>query len=110
MKRSIFVVALVACTALPALADPIGDVRAGMMKFAGLKSYQMSMASGGHSMTMQVVNPDAMRIDAGGMQMVRIGKTMYVKMPGAGGWMKTENTRGGGGTEMADKVRAMATD
>jgi hypothetical protein len=110
MKRSIVVAALVALTALPALADPTGDVRAGMMKFAGLKSYQMSTTSGGRPIVMQMVNPDAMRIDAGGMQMVRIGKTMYMKMPGASGWMKTENTRGGGGAEMADKVREMATD
>jgi hypothetical protein len=116
MKRSIVVAALVALTAAPvltaapALADATGDVRAAMLRFASLKSYEMTAGSGAHSMTMDVVNPGALRMRGAGMEMVRIGTTMYMKMPGQSKWMTTSETRGGTGTEMADKVRSLATD
>jgi hypothetical protein len=112
MKRSIVVAALVALSAAPALADPMGDVRSAMLKFASLKSYEMTAGSGaGRSMVLDVVNPDAMRMSSGGMEMVRIGTTMYMKMPGQSKWTKMSDTRGAGaGTQMADKVRSMASD
>jgi hypothetical protein len=105
------VAALVALTAAPALADPLGDVRSAMLKFASLKSYEMTAGSGARSMTMDIVNPGAMRMSAGGMEIVRVGTTMYMKMPGQSKWTKTSYSRGGGtGTEMADKVRSLASD
>jgi hypothetical protein len=111
MKRSIVVAALVALTAAPALADANGDVRAAMLKFAGLKSYEMAVGSGARAMTMDIVRPDGMLMSSGGMQMVRIGTTMYMKMPGQSRWTKTSSTRGGSpGTQMADKIRTMATE
>src|ERR1700736_4436204 len=102
MKRSIVVAALVALIAAPALtvapahADAMGDVKAAMLRFASLKSYEMSAGGGGRTMTMDVVNPDSMRMASGGMEIIRIGTTMYMKMPGQTKWTKTSYTRGAG--------------
>jgi hypothetical protein len=97
-------VALATLTAVPANAGPTDDVRAAMLKFTGLRSWEMSFGAGGRSGTMDFVKPNAMRLSTEGMQMVHIGDTTYMMMNGK--WQKfTSRNRSGGGFEMADEIR-----
>lgn len=113
MIRSITASALLALTtlaAVPADASPTDDVRAGMMRFAELSSYRMTFGTGARTGTMDIVKPDNMHMQAQGMEMIRVNKTMYMKMGGTGrqSWMKIPDTKGSGPTDIADRVRDMA--
>lgn len=102
--------ALITLVAVPANANPTDDVRAGMMRFAELSSYRMSFGTGARTGTMDVVKPDNMHMQAQGMEMIRVNKTMYMKMGGTGrqSWMKIPDTKGSGPTQIADRVRELA--
>lgn len=101
--------ALFALAAAPAFASATDDVRAGMMKFANLSSYEMSVASDGGSTaaTMDFVKPDSIHMRASGMEMVRVGKTTYMKMGGQK-WMKIPDTKGAGPVDLSERVRTLA--
>ena len=104
MTRSITASALAVlvslAAALPATASATDDVRAAMMKFAGLNSFRMTMDKGG---TMDFVRPNSMHMSASGMEMYAIGSTMYMRR-GAQGWMKIQN-RGNGPADVGDWTR-----
>jgi hypothetical protein len=95
--------ALATLTGAPASANPTDDVRAAMLKFADLNSWEMSFGSGARQATMDYVKPNSMRMSSRGMQMVHVGNTTYVNMNGK--WQKFTHERAGGGFEMADHIR-----
>ena len=106
MTRSIAAGALLALatlTAAPASANPTDDVRAAMLKFADLSSWEMSFGSGARQATMDFIKPNSMRMSSRGMQMVHVGNTTYVNMNGK--WQRLTHERVRGGFEMADHIR-----
>jgi len=100
--------ALVTLTAVPAFASPTDDVRAAMIKFASLSSYQVSFGSGGRTGTMDFVKPDSMHMRSSGVEMVRVNKITYMKMGPSSSWMKIPDSKGAGPGDIADRVRTMA--
>jgi hypothetical protein len=98
--------ALLMLTAVPVSASPTDDVRNAMLKFVGLNSYEMSFGSGARAGTLDFVRPDSMHMTMGGMEMVHVGSTTYMKMGGK--WQKfTSSRRESGPTEMADRINKM---
>jgi hypothetical protein len=102
-------VTLVALAGVPAYASPTDDVRAVMMRFVALSSYQMSFGTGAKSGTIDVAKPDSMHMHVGSTEMIRIGSTTYVKA-GPRGWMKLAAMPGTSQATIADEVRAMSRD
>ena len=101
--------ALLMLAALPANASPTDDVRAAMLKFAALSSYEMSFGTGARAGTADFVRPDSVRMSMGGMEMVHVGSTTYMKMRGK--WQKfSSSRRESGPIDMAERVRAMARE
>ncbi len=93
---------------MPANAGPTDDVRACMTKFASLNSFRISFEQRGQTGTMDFVRPDSYHMLGGAYEMVHLGNTSYVKMPGRG-WMKTVvNARRTTPVDFLDKVRAEA--
>jgi hypothetical protein len=93
--------------AAPACASPTDDVRAAMLKFAALSSYQLTFGGAGRTGTIDVVKPDAMHFRSQGMEMVRLGSMTYLKA-GPQGWTKMRDTSGSGPMQLAAKARDMA--
>ena len=83
-----FVLISLLLTGVPASAGPTDDVRASAMKFAALNSFRATFLQQGQTGTMDFVRPDSYHIAGGRYEVIRIGNTSYMKMPG-GGWMKT---------------------
>jgi hypothetical protein len=100
-------VALVALSGAPASANPTDDVRAAMLRFAALSSYEMTFGTGARSGTVDFVKPNSMHMTMGPMEMISVGETAYVKQ-GSGGWMKIRNTAPVGPAEMANRIRDYA--
>ncbi|HEY0393171.1 MAG TPA: hypothetical protein VGD01_01625 [Candidatus Elarobacter sp.] len=110
MIRSIAAGALFAfltLVAAPADASATDDVRAAMLKFAALRSYEMTFGSGARTATADFVNPDSMHMSSQGMELIHIGTTTYMKMGGK--WQKLPSSRGETPMGMADRVRKMAS-
>ena len=101
--------ALVTLAATPAFANPTDDVRSALMRYAGLSSYRMTMTAEKGGMTMDIVRPDSVHMSASGMELVKIGSTMYVKAPGGKGWMK-QSVHGAGPAAVADKMKSMLNE
>jgi hypothetical protein len=84
VNRFLAIVALVALTAAPALADPTSDLKNAMIALASAKSYHLSLTTaGGHTAEGDVVNPGRVHLIAGPMDVIVIDKTTYVKIQGA---------------------------
>jgi hypothetical protein len=83
MNRLLAIVALVALSAAPALADPTNDVKNAMIGLANASSYHISATAAGHAMEGDFVKPGKMHLTAGPFEMIVIDKTTYVKMQGA---------------------------
>ncbi|GAC1616132.1 MAG: hypothetical protein NVS4B13_10100 [Candidatus Elarobacter sp.] len=113
MTRSITagaLVAFVALTTVPAQASPTDDVRAAMLRLAGLSSYELSFGMSGQTGVMDFVKPDDFRMKASGMEMVRVNKVTYLRM-GPGKWTKlpeTSGSKGAGPMDISDHIRTMA--
>ncbi|HEY0614161.1 MAG TPA: hypothetical protein VGC96_05955 [Candidatus Elarobacter sp.] len=100
--------ALVTLAAAPASANATDDVRAAMLRFAGLSSYEMTFGSGGRTAVADFVNPNSMHMSSEGMELIHIGTTTYMKMGGK--WQKLPSSRGEVPMGMAERVRKMATE
>jgi hypothetical protein len=100
--------ALFTLSGVPAHASATDDVRAAMLRFAGLSSYEMTFGTGGRHGTLDFVKPNSMHMVSGPFEMIRIGTTTYVKQ-GARGWMKIADTHGAGSDEVANRIRALAS-
>jgi hypothetical protein len=84
VNRLLAIVALLALSASPALADPTNDLKNAMIALATAKSYHLSMTTaGGHTAEGDVVNPGRVHLTAGPMEIIVIDKTTYVKIQGA---------------------------
>jgi hypothetical protein len=99
--------ALLTLAAVPAYANATDDVRAAMLKFAALSSYEMTFNSRGRTSTLDVVNPRSIHMSSEGMEMIDIGTATYMKMGGK--WQKLPSSRGssGMGFSMGDRIRTM---
>ena len=73
--------------ALPAYADATGDVRAAMVKFLSLSSYEMSFGTGSRSGTVDIVKPHSRHVRTATGEIISIGSDSYVRRR-KGGWMK----------------------
>lgn len=94
--------------AWPAYADATSDVLSAMMKFGALSSYEISYGNGGFSGTIDIVKPNAMHMQAAGMEMIRIGAATYTKV--GRDWQKIpEKYAGGDPSKMTDQVRTYAS-
>jgi hypothetical protein len=103
-----FVLIALLLAGMPASAGPTDDVRACMTKFASLNSFRMTFDQRGQTGTMDFVQPNNWHMLGGGYEMVHLGNTSYVKMPGRG-WMKTvTDSRRMTPTNFLDKVRSEA--
>ncbi|HEV3086829.1 MAG TPA: hypothetical protein VGX96_06340 [Candidatus Elarobacter sp.] len=100
-------IALVTLSATPAYADATGDVRAAMLRFAGLSSYEMTFVTGAHGGTMDFVKPNSLHMTSGPFEMIRIGTTTYMKQ-GPRGWMKIHDTPGAVPADFGNKIRDLA--
>jgi hypothetical protein len=85
----------VLCTlaALPAYADATGDVRAAMMRFRTLSSYEMSFGTGSRSGTVDIVKPNRRHVRMATGEIISIGSDFYMKRGGSG-WMKLPASAG----------------
>jgi hypothetical protein len=79
--------------AVPAYADATGDVRAAMVKFLGLSSYEMSFGTGARSGTVDIVKPNSRHVRTATGEIISIGSDFYLKR-GNGGWMKLPASAG----------------
>jgi hypothetical protein len=79
--------------AVPAYADATGDVRAAMVKFSGLSSYEMSYTSGSQSGTVDIVKPSSRHVRSATGEIISIGSDFYLKR-GNSGWMKLPASAG----------------
>ena len=100
--------AFVTLAAAPANANATDDVRSAFLKFAALRSYEMTFGSGARTATADFVQPDSMHMSAHGMEMIHIGTTTYMKMGGK--WQKLPSSRGETPMGMAERVRKLATE
>jgi hypothetical protein len=101
--------ALLMLTAAPTSASPTDDVRNAMLKFVGLNSYEMSFGSGSRTGTMDFIRPDSTHMTMGGMEMIHLGSTTYMKMGGK--WQKyTTTRRESGPTQIADRINKMVRE
>jgi hypothetical protein len=79
--------------AVPAHADATGDVRAAMVKFLGLSSYEMSSGTGARSGTVDIVKPHSRHVRMATGEIISIGSDFYLKR-GNSGWMKLPASAG----------------
>lgn len=87
MKRLLFVLALVAFAAAPALADPKSDVGAAMLSFGKATSYHMDVSSKGQTMSVDFApSPNKMHMSSAQFEVIRIDDSMWVKTGGK--WQK----------------------
>jgi hypothetical protein len=84
-------IAWLACVAVPALAGPTEDVRAALLRFNGLSSFRMDFAIKDFSGTMEFAKPDALRIRASGLELVRVGSDVFVNARGHG-WQRAADS------------------
>jgi hypothetical protein len=100
-KQLTVILALVVLTMAPALADPLGDVKAAFAKLAATKTYKISATPpNGPAVTGEVVNPDDSHMMIGPMEIIIIRNTTYTKMGGS--WTKqTASASSGGASPMA---------
>ncbi len=109
MKRSAVagaLAALVTLTAAPAFASATDDVRAAMLRLAGLSSYEMTFGAGARSGTFDFVKPGDVHMRMSGMEMIHVNNASYMKIGGAG-WTKLPASRQAAQYSMADRIRAM---
>lgn len=87
MRRLILAASLAAAMAVPALADPAGDVRNAFLKFADASSYHIAVSSSrGPAGEGDFVKPDRMHMMMGPAEMIALPDATYVKA--GGNWMK----------------------
>ena len=94
--------------ALPAQASATGEVRAALLKFAALRSYEMTSVAGVKRTTSDFINPDRVHISWPTAELIRIGATWYWKRGGK--WMKTSGGRGAGTIDMPALIRKMTSE
>jgi hypothetical protein len=102
------VAALVVLASAPATANPTDDVRAAMLRLAGLSSYRMTFATPRLSGTMDFVKPNAARVRIRGVELVRIGSTTYLKA-GSRAWTKVPDPIAAAMVNALDSARVQAT-
>jgi hypothetical protein len=87
MKRLLFAVALIAATAVPALADPTNDLKNAMLNLAKATSYHMEADIKGKTVDVDMMPPGKLHMTMGSsMEMIKIDSDMYLKMGGS--WRK----------------------
>jgi hypothetical protein len=80
MKRLLFALALVAATAVPALADPTADLSHAMQNLGRATSYHIQFTAKGMSLDIDAMPPQKMHMTGGPMEVVKIDNDTYVKM------------------------------
>lgn len=86
MKRLLLVLALVAATRFPVLADSTTDLKNAMLNLAKATSYHVTATVKGHEVDADMMPPAKIHVTASGMEMIKIDSEMYLKMGGS--WRK----------------------
>jgi hypothetical protein len=94
--------------ALPAGADPSGDVRVAAVKLAGASSYEMTFTTAGKTATIDVIKPNTRRLRLQQGEFIFIDSVMYGKQPGRG-WMKMPMSAAPGVSRFYDFVGRFPT-
>ncbi len=86
VNRIIALLALVALTTAPAIADPKSDVTTALVGLSHATSFHFLAASHGHNIDGDVVNPGKLHVVKPPVEVIIIGGTTYVKLKDA--WHK----------------------
>jgi hypothetical protein len=98
--------ALFTLAAGPAYADATGDVRAAMVKFLSLSSYEMSYTSGSQSGTVDIVRPSSRHVRSATGEIISIGSDFYLKR-GNSGWMKLPASQSASAVGLFENMESM---